>query len=464
AMMDDDKMADDAMMDDDKMADDAMMDDDKMADDAMTDADKMADDAMMHDGKDHEIVEYTVRIENISKAYDFLASGVGGDGPIGPDGKFTFEFDAAPGNALSFASMMVPSNDFFFAPGEAGVALFDDSGNPVTGDVTSQISLWDAGTEANQKPGAGSEQPLIGGPEPSTPDADTNVRLADDAFGNLPAVNEVVKVSLESLSATRFRATIANVSTASTIAISDGSTSAVPLTPPLWVVHTAPAPLFSVGSPDRGEGLEVLAETGNPAILADSISARVGVTSPLAPGAYVVHSSADPIFTAGQTDRGEGLEGLAENGGGDALAMAISGNEGISAAVGFAATANTGQPGPLFPGDAYEFTFKAISGERLSFATMFVQSNDLFFSSDSTGIALWNDDGSAVSGDITSQIMLWDAGTEVNEAPGVGPNQAPRQSAIGEGVQESSAIELVSDGYSYPDTDKVIKVTITPTK
>jgi hypothetical protein len=196
----------------------------------------------------------------------------------------------------------------------------------------------------------------------------------------------------------------------------------------------------------------------------ENISSGASVPSPLAPGAYVIHSSVAPIFTAGQIDRGDGLEGLAEDGGGDALAAAISGNDGISAAAGFAATANTGEPGPALPGDAYEFTFTASSGERLSFATMFVQSNDLFFATAPAGIAFWNEAGEVLDGDITSQIMLWDAGTEVNEAPGEGPNQAPRQSAAGEGTQESSAINLVADEFTYPDTDKVIKVTITSSK
>lgn len=409
-----------------------------------------------------EPTEFTVRIDNISSAYDFAASGVGGSAPAGPGESFTFEFDAAPGHSLSFATMFVPSNDFFFAPGEGGIALFDSSGNPVTGDVTSQVSLWDAGTEANQEPGAGSEQPLIGGPEPSTPDTNNAVRAADDAFGNLPANEDVIRVSLESLSATKFRATIANVSTANTVQTAGGDSTAVPLTPPVWVTHSGNAPLFTVGQPDRGEGLEAVAETGGADALAAAVAAKTGIASPLAPGTYVIHTANDPIFTQGKADRGQGLETLAENGGGADLAAGLTGEDNIKSAVGFGETVNTGAAGPALPGDAYTFTFTAEDGDRLSLATMWVQSNDLFFAPDRSGIALFDTNGKPNSGDFTSRFSLWDAGTEVNEAPGVGPNQAPRQSGAGAGTQESTVIQAPNDGYTYPAVGSVIRVTITP--
>lgn len=408
-----------------------------------------------------EPTEFTVRIDNISSPYEFVASGVGGSAPAGPGDRFTFEFDAAPGHSLSFATMFVPSNDFFFAPGESGIALFDGSGNPVTGDVTPQVSLWDAGTEADQEPGAGSEQPLIGGPEPSTPDTNNAVRAAEDTFGNLPANSDVISVRLESLSATKFRATIENVSTGSTVQTAGGESTAVPLTPPVWVVHTGAAPLFTVGQPDRGEGLEAVAETGGADSLGAAVAAKTGIAGPLAPGTFVIHTANDPIFTQSQVDRGQGLEGLAENGGGADLAASLTGEDNITSAGAFGQTVNTGAAGPALPGDAYTFTFSAEDGDRLSLATMWVQSNDLFFAPDRSGISLFDSSGNAVSGDFTSRFTLWDSGTEVNEAPGVGPNQAPRQSAAGVGTQESIAIMEPNDGYTYPAVSSVIRVTIT---
>ena len=59
-------------------------------------------------------------------------------------------------------------------------------------------------------------------------------------------------------------------------------------------------------------------------------------------------------------------------------------------------------------------------------------------------------------------VLLWDAGTEVNELPGIGPNQAPRQAGADTGDTENGAVRQVNDGYGYPDVDQVIRITLTP--
>ena len=92
---------------------------------------------------------------------------------------------------------------------------------------------------------------------------------------------------------------------------------------------------------------------------------------------------------------------------------------------------------------------------------MFVQSNDLFYAPGQSGIALWNGD-TPISGDITMNIDLWDAGTEANEFPGAGLNQPPRQSGANTGTAENGTVRLVSDGFTYPATTSAIRVTITP--
>jgi hypothetical protein len=82
-------------------------------------------------------------------------------------------------------------------------------------------------------------------------------------------------------------------------------------------------------------------------------------------------------------------------------------------------------PGPITPGAAYELTISAMQGDRLSITIMMGQSNDWFYAPAESGIELFKN-GKAISGDITSQIVMWDAGTEVDQEPGIGSRPAPK--------------------------------------
>ena len=210
---------------------------------------------------------------------------------------------------------------------------------------------------------------------------------------------------------------------------------------------------------DSGSGLEGLSEDGDPSGLADYLEMNSGYVSPLAPGAFAVHGSdVSPIFSTNHADLGEGLENLAENGDPSTLAAALSSKTGVTATGAFNTPKGASGPGPLLPGNSYEFTFEAEDGEYLSFATMLVHSNDLFFSPSDMGIALFSG-GIAPSGNITSSIMLYDAGTEVNELPGVGIHQPAR---LNGGMDEAGNVSTVSDGFTYPTVTDAVKVTITP--
>ncbi|MDH5761300.1 MAG: spondin domain-containing protein, partial [Gemmatimonadota bacterium] len=109
--------------------------------------------------------EFEIRVENVSAVYDFTASGVFhtplGDtqaGPLFPGGIYETVFSAPVGAKLSLATMFGQSNDLFLAPTGDGIPLYDMAGSQLTGDVTGQVLLWDAGTEANQEPGLGADQ------------------------------------------------------------------------------------------------------------------------------------------------------------------------------------------------------------------------------------------------------------------------------------------------------------------
>ena len=340
-----------------------------------------------------------------------MPMGAGGPGPLLPGGVYEFNFTASPGARLSFAAMFVPSNDVFFAPDEQGIALFDTQNNPLSGDFTSSIKLWDAGTEANEEPGVGPNQvQRQSGANTGPPDSNNTVRLVNDGF-TYPDVASVIKVTIAAVQTTPFIIRIENVSNDSTLQPSDGSLQFVPLSPGVWAVHEDPEPLFTPGQPDRGDGLESVAEDGNPVTLVTNLAGQTGV-----------------------------------------LQSAL-----------FNTPDGAGGPGPLLPGSAYEFTVNAAPGAHLSFATMFVPSNDLFLGPDEQGIALFDGQNNPMSGDFTSSLKLWDTGTEANEEPGVGPNQVQRQSGPNTGPADpDTTVRLVNDGFTYPDVANVIRLTINP--
>lgn len=209
----------------------------------------------------------------------------------------------------------------------------------------------------------------------------------------------------------QFTVRVENVSTPMTLRLSNGTTAPAPTAPILWTVTDAGNPLFTAGRKDRGQGLEQLAEDGNPGVLADNIKNNMKAVS---------------------------YSGVVTMPVGDSKA------------------------GPILPGHAYEFTFPAAPGQHLTMAMMFGQSNDLFYAPGANAIALFDKAGKPLTADVTSAMQLWDAGTEVNEEAGLGANQAPRQTATNTGPAENGVVRLVKDRFTYPGVANVIRVTIKP--
>src|SRR6266545_4557753 len=173
----------------------------------------------------------------------------------------------------------------------------------------------------------------------------------------------------------KFTVRIENISSADGQTASDGTRWPFALSPGMWVLHDKKSPLFTEGK-KASSRLEAQAEDGNPAVLVGSLE--------MSHHASTLHGIFNtPVGTMG--------------------------------------------PGPIGPGAAYEFGFEGSPGMKLSMALMFGQSNDLFYAPDANGIALFDSKGMPLGGDITSKLILWDAGTEVDQELGIGPDQAPRQ-------------------------------------
>ena len=383
------------------------------------------------------IRSYAVTVENVSTNYMFFESGISSipvgaiaAGPAHPGQSFKFSFHAGPKHKLSLATMYGFSNDGFYAPSGMGISLFSNPTTPVTGDITSQVMLWDVGTQMNQMPGATN---MHNGAHETVP---VQLMSAVGDGYNYGTVATNLKVTLAYEGNNLFTVTVDNLM---------GSTTAI--SPVAWVVHTMANPLFEQGMPDYGKGLQALAEKGNAASLGQYLSMNSGYVSPVAPVLWVFHDKNDkPVFTQNKPDYGIGLEALAETGNPAPLYQSLK-DKGYT--TGFYATRedNLGD-GPLFPGQKYKFTIEGPVGQTLSLACMLGASNDIFFSTVDDGIKLPNDDDKT---DITHLIALYDAGTEVNEYPGT-QTQA--------NTVESGNVRLLNDALPWPAASKVIKVTI----
>jgi hypothetical protein len=211
----------------------------------------------------------------------------------------------------------------------------------------------------------------------------------------------------------KFTVRIENISSPDGQVAKDGTKWPFALSPGLWVLHEREVRLFREGNPAIG-GLEAQAETGNPGEIIKQLEAR----------GHNGHN-------------GELLHGV--------FNTPVGGSE----------------PAPILPGGAYEFSFTAKPGMRLSVLTMFGQSNDWFYGPKRQGIDLFTN-GKPLSGDITSEFMLFDAGTEVDEEPGVGPNQGARQKDINAGAPENGKVHAAKTSPFFTRNGELFKVTITP--
>jgi hypothetical protein len=173
--------------------------------------------------------------------------------------------------------------------------------------------------------------------------------------------------------------------------------------------------------------------------------------APLSPGTAVVYRGANPLFTIGEP-ASPGLQRQAEAGEPEDLIAAVKGGDGVRAVVMFERTDS--------------FTISAQPGDMLSFATMFGQSNDCFYGPKGGEVALFDQDGRPIMGDHALEVVLYDAGTEVNQVPGVGPDQGPRQdpSSWRQGELEHATVQAVRDTFAYPPVGEVIRVTVSAGK
>lgn len=182
---------------------------------------------------------------------------------------------------------------------------------------------------------------------------------------------------------------------------------------------------------------------------------------PLSPGVFIVHrNEADSPLLLPRDAANAGLEAVAEDGNTAPYAQAVPGSAVFNTPVGADA------PGPIGPGGAYEFTVQAVDGDKLGFVTMFIPSNDWFYTpTDADNSLDLFVGGQPVSGEVLEgDIAVWDAGTEADEEPGTGANQVQRQAEANTGDADTNTAvsSLNGRGQTVSLNGRVLRVTITP--
>lgn len=399
-------------------------------------------------------VSNTITIESVLQSQPLVESGTfqntGASPLVNPGQSVSFQFSAAKGEAVTFATMYGASNDLFFAPANPGIQVYDANGNPIEGDVSSQIKLWDNGTRVNQKLNAVTHP----GTAEATPQNIMEIK-SSDAVGNtyLPA-SFLMNVSLKYNGNSMFTLTIKNTS--------GGTTNATPFSPGVWAISYIVGgnllnmnPLYAEGKPSAN-GLTNIAEMGDNTVLYKYIKGITGIFTPLSPVLVVLYNGIDnPIYTVGQNDAGHGLTDIAQKGDASKLADYLKTIKGVKKVYVLAAANST----VLLPavngtaGSSVSQSLSVVKGDLIAIATMYGFSNDWFF-------ATKGDIDATQKGDISSQVGLFDDGTAVNQFPGAGITQF---NLAGTPLNESKPIAKVPNPNAFttlPAIDSIIKVTI----
>ncbi len=189
----------------------------------------------------------------------------------------------------------------------------------------------------------------------------------------------------------------------------------------------------------------------------------VKVPFALSPGMFVLSEKSAALFSEGKPARKNGLERQAEDGDPSGLVSSLVAMHHSSNLHGvFNTPLGAMAAGPIRPGESYEFTVTALPGMKFFMTQMFGQSNDWFYAPGANGIALFDNKDNPISGEITNQFYLWDAGTEKDEEIGIGPNQGPRQKGMNTGEDERGVVHRVKDTRFAGRNGEFFRITIAP--
>ncbi|OCA80593.1 hypothetical protein BBH99_00390 [Chryseobacterium contaminans] len=110
----------------------------------------------------------------------------------------------------------------------------------------------------------------------------------------------------------------------------------------------------------------------------------------------------------------------------------------------------------ILPGESQTIKFSAGKTQALMFATMYGASKDWFFASQQPGIKLFDATGKAITGDVSSSVLLWDNGTK-NDISGQVESKPIAQ------VPNVNASQLMKLNLAYNEMTSEFTLTITNT-
>jgi hypothetical protein len=109
-----------------------------------------------------------------------------------------------------------------------------------------------------------------------------------------------------------------------------------------------------------------------------------------------------------------------------------------------------------------DFTITGEPGDHLHLAVIFAHADDVLDTPREAGIDLFTADGRPVSGEMTASLVLWNAGTDVNEAPSIDVHQASRPTAQNKGDPEQCPVALANHRLGYPRVASVLRLRVSP--
>jgi hypothetical protein len=420
--------------------------------------------------------EFIVTVANLTPANSLFSSG-GFDmpdstllaTPLSPGDSYRFDVVAWPGAQLQIITMFVESNDAFVAFEPGGIALWTPDGEPWVGNRSAELVFYDAGTEVNEPLASGASQPLrqMGPDDGQLEDAVIRVIADGEASAaveldgvEFPPISEFTQVYVIHVDGPNFRVVIRNVSPADLLVDPADGPNQEPkpalLSPGIFTVHAPGFELFEVGEHATPQ-LERLVEDGDPKPLVDQLDFMQGVTSDLSGVVWAVHGGDVGLHGIG-SQASAGLEDLSEDGRPQLLAEQLA-TAAAFEQVGLAPA----DASVLEPGAVVEFRFFAEPGDHLSFVTGYLAANDKFIAAPESGIPLFDEHGVARTGELDWALGLFDAGTEIDEPPGLGLHQFERQSLGDGGLDENDVVREIHgewQGWEYPRAERILGVRI----